>query len=198
MGSPSAAEMRESTRRILRLCLITAQRVGEVSGMTIDELDLSAGLWTLPAERSKNKRGHVIPLSAMAVAIINDQIADTVELASRRKRRAPVWVFPGPGARAATGATGIAQAVQHVEWGMPRWTPHDLRRTAATGMESAGISPFVVGHVLNHVSATKATVTSRVYARYDYLKEKTDALNLWSEKIASLLGEAETIKKRDR
>ena len=34
------ADMRESTRRIMRLCLVTAQRVGEVAGMMRDELDL--------------------------------------------------------------------------------------------------------------------------------------------------------------
>jgi hypothetical protein len=54
-------------------------------------------------------------------------------------------------------------------------------------MEEIGISPFVIGHVLNHVSATKATVTSRVYARYTYDKEKREALNLWAGKLAGIL-----------
>ncbi|TIW78037.1 MAG: integrase, partial [Mesorhizobium sp.] len=40
------ADMRESTRRILRLCLVTGQRVGEIAGMEHGELDLTRGLWT--------------------------------------------------------------------------------------------------------------------------------------------------------
>ncbi|WP_158595875.1 tyrosine-type recombinase/integrase [Oleomonas cavernae] len=43
------ANMRESTRRVVRLCLITAQRVGEVAGMTVEEIDFDRALWALPA-----------------------------------------------------------------------------------------------------------------------------------------------------
>ena len=49
-----AADMRDSTRRIIQLCLVTAQRVGEVAGMSRSELDLDAKLWVIPAARSKN------------------------------------------------------------------------------------------------------------------------------------------------
>lgn len=78
------ADMRESTRRIIRLCLVTAQRVGEVSGMTFDELDLDEKSWTIPARRSKNGREHAVPLSDMAINIIKEQIAATEEQARRK------------------------------------------------------------------------------------------------------------------
>jgi integrase len=71
--------------------------------------------------------------------------------------------------------------------GVEPFTPHDLRRTAATGMEEIGISPFIVGHVLNHVSVTKSTVTSRVYARYSYDKEKREALDLWADRLTGIV-----------
>jgi integrase len=190
------SDMRESTRRILRLCLVTAQRVGEVSGMTRAELDLAKGLWTIPAERSKNKREHVVPLSEMALDIICDQLAENEALAMRKGRAVPQWVFPGPGARAAVTAPAIAKAVARCSWGIADWTPHDLRRTAATGMEGAGVSPFIIGHVLNHVSATKATVTSRVYARYTYEKEKREALSFLAGKLAGILTGATVVPLR--
>jgi integrase len=183
----ASADMRESTRRILRLCLMTGQRVGEVSGMTRAEIDLEKAIWTIPAERSKNKREHVVPLSDTAISVIGEQIAESEALAKRKDRAMPQWIFPGPGARAAVTAPAIAKAVTRCEWGIAHWTPHDLRRTAATGMEGAGVSPFIIGHVLNHVSATKATVTSRVYARYTYDKEKAEALTLWAGKLAGIL-----------
>jgi integrase len=191
------ADMRESTRRILRICLITGQRVGEVAGMTRDELDLDERrMWTIPPARSKNKREHVVPLSDMAVQIIREQLAAADALAERKSRMASNFVFPGPGGRAAVTGASIPKAVKREEvtkrgvatiMGIAPWTPHDLRRSAATGMEEIGISPFVVGHVLNHISATKSTITSRVYARYDYAKEKREALDLWADRLAGII-----------
>jgi integrase len=81
--------------------------------------------------------------------------------------------------------------------GVPSWTPHDLRRTAATMMEEIGISPFIVGHVLNHVSVTKATVTSKVYARYDYMHEKRQALDMWADRLAGIFeGKGNIVPRR--
>src|SRR5690606_27288292 len=119
----------------------------------------------------KNKREHVVPLSAMAVEIIASQLADVEALCERKGRAVPPFVFPAPGCREAVTAASVPKAVKRLEkegriMGIAPWTPHDLRRTAATHMEEIGISPFIVGHVLNHVSATKSTITSRVYARY--------------------------------
>lgn len=190
------ADMRESSRRIIRLCLITAQRVGEIAGMMVDELDLNTAIWIIPPERSKNKREHVVPLSAMAMAIIREQLADVKALAERKGRAIPPFVFPGPGARAAVTGASIPKAIKREEVtkrglttiiGIAPWTPHDLRRSAATGMEELGISPFIVGHVLNHVSATKSTITSRVYARYTYDKEKREAADKWAERLQAII-----------
>jgi integrase len=180
-------DMREGTRCILRLCLVLAQRVGEVAGMTRGELDLESATWTIPPARSKNGRQHEVALSGMAVEIIRAQIADVDAMAKRKGRAAPPWVFPGPGARAATASAGVAHAVQRNEWSVQHWTPHDLRRTAATQMETLGVSPFVVGHVLNHISATRATITSRVYAKYAYSKEKREAVDLWATKLDEIV-----------
>ncbi|KQZ28664.1 hypothetical protein ASD50_19485 [Mesorhizobium sp. Root552] len=194
------ADMRESTRRILRLCLVTGQRVGEIAGMVRDEIDLDQRLWTIPPARAKNKREHVVPLSEMAVAIIREQLS-AVEALDERKGRVPTpFIFPGPGSRAAVTGASIPKAVKREEvtkretttiMGITPWTPHDLRRTAATRMEEIGISPFIIGHVLNHVSATKASITSRVYARYDYAKEKREALDLWAEQLRAIIAGAD-------
>ncbi|MFD9896890.1 tyrosine-type recombinase/integrase [Mesorhizobium sp. NPDC059025] len=199
------ANMRESTRRVIRLCLVTAQRVGEVCGMTVDELDLDASVWTIPPIRSKNKREHAVPLSPMAVKIIRDQLADVEALAERKGRAIPAFVFPGPGARAPVTGAAIAKAIKREEimkrqkatiLGVEPWTSHDLRRSAATHMEELGISPFIIGHVLNHVSATKANITSRVYARYDYMREKREALALWADRVAEIVSQVAQIAPR--
>ncbi|MBZ9674077.1 tyrosine-type recombinase/integrase [Mesorhizobium sp. ES1-3] len=196
-GALAHADMRESTRRVIRLCLVTAQRVGEVCGITVDELDLNAALWTIPPIRSKNKHEHAVPLSPMAIEIIRDQLADVKALAERKGRAMPAFVFPGPGAHAPVTGAAIAKAIKREEimkrgkatiLGVEPWTSHDLRRSAATHMEELGISPFIIGHVLNHVSATKASITSRVYARYDYMREKREALALWADRVTEIVG----------
>ena len=139
----------------------------------------------------------------MAVAIIRDQLEEADKLAKRKERKPSRYVFPGPGDRAATTGHAVAKAVKREEtkagtiMGAPAWTPHDLRRSAATHMEELGVSPFIVGHVLNHATVTKASITSKVYARYDYAREKREALDLWADRLAAIIvGKGEVVPLR--
>jgi integrase len=165
--------------------------------MTLNEVDFEKQTWTIPPSRSKNGREHAVPLSEMAIQIIREQIASSERQAMRKKRTKPVCIFPAPrGRRASMGGAAAAKAIKKTEQrlrgtvttvGVPPFTPHDLRRSAATHMEELGISPFIIGHVLNHVSATKASITSRIYARYTYEKEKRDALNWWADRLSNII-----------
>lgn len=188
------AKMWDGTANVLRLCLVTGQRVGEVSGMTDAELDLEGKVWSIPIERLKNgtrkdAEPHVVPLSDLAIAILTNQREARAALAKRKQRREPAFVFPSPGGRASITAAAVPRAVQASlpALGLERFTPHDLRRSAATHMEALGVSPFVIGHVLNHVSATRGTITSRIYARHDYASEKRHALDLWAAHLVALV-----------
>jgi len=64
------------------------------------------------------------------------------------------------------------------------FVPHDLRRTAATFMTRMGISRLVVGKILNHVESG----ITKVYDRYSYDEEKREALALWGDKVAEIIG----------
>jgi integrase len=66
----SSAQLWPDYRDATRLLLLTGQRRGEVAGMRWSELDLGRGLWTLPAGRTKARRQHVVPLPALAVALL--------------------------------------------------------------------------------------------------------------------------------
>ena len=55
---------------LVQLLALTLQRRNEVAGMHWDEIDLDKAQWILPAERSKSKRAHIVPLSKPAVQII--------------------------------------------------------------------------------------------------------------------------------
>jgi integrase len=173
---PKALPRSKNVQHIIKLCLLTGQRVGEVAGMRRDELDLEAGIWTIPSSRSKNKRAHTVPLSAAAMKVITSVLdGDYLFPGEHGVGALPVYTA-GCAIRRAQGRFGIAQ-----------WTAHDLRRTAVTNMAKLGVSPIVLGHVINHVSVTKAGVTLSVYSQYDYAKEKREALDLWAAHLEAIV-----------
>jgi hypothetical protein len=63
---------------------------------------------------------------------------------------------------------------------MQRFTKHDLRRTAMTGMTRLGVMRFIAQRVIGH----KEPGVGSTYDRYDYLAEKADALRRWAEAVA--------------
>jgi len=185
-GLPKSLARTKTCQRIIRLCLLTAQRVGEVAGMRRDELDLSARTWALPGSRTKNGHPHLVPLSELAMTIIREALADAGD---------SPFVFPCGAAPLAPHAVArtIARAQETGEdrpqgrFGIAHWTAHDLRRTALTKMAELGVAPIVLGHVANHRTTTKAGVTLSVYTRYDYAKEKRAALDLWADRLAAII-----------
>jgi integrase len=190
-GLPKALARSKACQRILQLCLLTAQRVGEISGMAIAELDVAKSSWTIPAARSKNKHAHTVPLSGAALEMITEAIAAAGEGAK--------FVFPDASGESLPGAA-VARTVARANeagdefpngrFGIAHFTAHDLRRTAVSQMAALGIAPIVLGHVINHRSVTKAGVTLAVYSHYDYAKEKAAALELWAERLAAITAAA--------
>jgi integrase len=70
--------------------------------------------------------------------------------------------------------------------GLPAWTLHDLRRTAATRMAKLNVPPHVVDRILNHVSGTIRGVAA-VYNRHGYLEERKAALEGWGRHVEDLV-----------
>ena len=163
-------------QRIVKLCLITAQRIGEVCGMLPTELDLRGREWRLPGSRTKNGHAHVVPLSNLALEIIKEAMDDA------GKDRA---IFPS--ASPVNVGNVIRRANVANRFGFPSWSPHDLRRTALTEMARLGIAPIVLGHVANHRTTTRSGVTLSVYSQYTYDKEKRAALDLWADRLAAIV-----------
>jgi integrase len=177
---PTALAKSVDCQRIIRLAVVTGQRVGEISGMTRAELDPRAREWRLPASRTKNEHPHVVPLSDMALGIIDEALADASE--SERLFALPAKVVPELVAKA------------QAEIGIDKWVPHDLRRTVLTRMAAIGVEPIVLGHVANHVGTTKAGVTLGVYVKHTYAAEKRRALDLWADQLAAIVSGEPTAK----
>jgi integrase len=66
------------------------------------------------------------------------------------------------------------------------WRLHDLRRTFATGCARLGVALHVVEKSLNHTSGTFGGIVA-VYQRHDFLPERTQAMEVWSQHITTLV-----------
>ena len=169
---------------IVKLLLLTAQRRDEIAGITWQEIDAKAAILTLPPPRTKNKRMHVVPLSAPALAIIQAQPQRALVNGKPRE-----LVF-GSGARGFSGwSKAKAQLDLRLRAGgkpLKPWRLHDLRRSAATGMAEIGILPHVIEAALNHISGHKAGVAG-VYNHARYDREVRAALELWAEHVMAIV-----------
>jgi integrase len=172
--------------QIAQLLLLTGARRDEIASGRWSEIDLEAKTWTIAKERSKNGVAHEIPLSDAAIAILKQlpRIGD----------RKDALIFSTTGLTAVSGFSRAKDAIDNVilaargaEVGAPdRWTFHDLRRTAASGMAGLGIAPHVVEAVLNHRSGTIKGVAA-VYNRYSYATEKRQALDAWARRLEAIV-----------
>ncbi|MFC6026885.1 tyrosine-type recombinase/integrase [Methylobacterium mesophilicum] len=161
--------------RIIRLLILTGQRRNEVARMVWDELDLEAGVWTIPAERAKNGRVHEVPLSEPAVAILRTcSMREGVPYLFGRNRTGPFSGFSAAKDR-------LDAAVQL----RTPWVIHDLRRTLATGMNDLKVPPHIVEAVINHVSGAKGGVAG-TYNWALYREEKREALDFWAAHVLKL------------
>lgn len=165
-------------RQFVPILLATAQRRGELAEMRWSEVDLDAKQWVIPAERSKNGKPHVVPLSPYALEALNEvpRFLDC-DYVFTTTRNSPV--------------SGFSKMLRRLSEGSQTsdWRLHDLRRTAASGMARAGVAPHVVEKVLNHISGTISGVAA-VYNRYGYDREKREALETWGEYLAQLSGQS--------
>jgi integrase len=159
-----------------RLILLTAQRPGEVLAMRWRDLerDSRGSWWNLPAELTKTNRAHRVPLSPQALAIIE---------ALRPLTESTGWVL----ASRADGKrlTWLSHSSARLRaWSeLPHFTPHDLRRTAATWLGRSGVRPDTIDQLLNHAAGR----ITRTYNRAGYDAEKRQAVILLGELVEGVL-----------
>jgi integrase len=159
---------------IVRLLILTACRLREISELCWSEIDFDKATITLPPSRTKNHRLHVVPLSAPALEILKGRARDEREL-----------VF-GRGTKGFGGWTkSKARLDERAKLSQP-WIHHDIRRSTATHLAALGVLPHAVEAVLGHVSGFRAGVAS-TYNKYAYESEKRQALNLWGQHVTALM-----------
>lgn len=172
--------------------MLTAQRRGEVTNMEWDQFNTKTKVWTIPRENTKSDRQHEVPLSDMAIYILENS------------RLLGNFVFTSAGTKPfenfTRSQTELYKRIKKIrkERGEPNmlpWRLHDLRRTAASGMAKLGVAPHVIEKTLNHTSGIISGVAA-VYNRHQYTKEVGEALALWESHIQEILEETSSEKSK--
>jgi integrase len=180
----------------VQLLLVTGQRRDEVASMTWGQLDVENRLWTLLAQSTKAKRRHEVPLSDLALAIM-ERIP--------RQEGSP-YLFT---TTLRTPISGFSRAknlidAKIVEWRRKPevdnmrpgdgttlpfddpWRFHDLRRTVATRLEADLSTPkALISAILNHAEGG----ATAVYTRGQLREQKFAAMQAWGRNLTTLFAQ---------
>jgi integrase len=160
-------------QKALRLLLLTGSRRSEVLSLEWSQLDLASGIWSKPPGMVKQKRLHIVPLSAPARAILAE-IRDEAEARSARTGL-PMsrWVFPAAGKRdAPIQEIKITWANVCKRAGIEDLHLHDLRHVFATYFASTGVGLPLIGRLLGH---SQARTTERYsHVALDPMREQVE------------------------
>ncbi len=127
---------------IIRLCMLTGARVGEVRTAQFDQFNLDYAIWSKPASTTKQRKIHRVPISQDVAAI--------VRLRQQAVPRGNPWLFPGETVGQPVKDISRFWARVQREAELPGVRIHDLRHTFASLLVSGGASLEMIGKLLGH------------------------------------------------
>ena len=168
----------EANRLSVKILLATAVRHGELHQARWEDLDLEAGIWTIPPQNSKTRKGFQQPLAPQVVRWfreLRDLAGDSPLVQPARMRgKAGMTVCY------ATLRTAIDPFCEAI--GIRRFTPHDLRSTCRSHLSLMGVSIPISERILNHSLGAML----QIYDQHDFLDERRMALDAWAAKLQRL------------
>jgi integrase len=164
----------------LKLVLITMVRKGEFTNATWDEIDFKKWTWTIPSERMKGSRAHVIYLPKQA----QDILVGLQMCAGGSEYLVPGrYNFRKPLSNAALNSLIdrtvkiINEDGEHIQG----FTVHDMRRTASTLLHEAGYPSDWIEKALAH----EQKGVRAVYNKAEYARQRAYMLQQWADMIDS-------------
>ena len=197
--------LQQETQLALWLCLGTACRIGELLMARWEHIDLDAGTWFVPRENTKTRVDWQVYLSDFALRHFKALHAITGVGDDKSE-----WCFPARHQKGHVNVKTVSKQVGDRQMQFKNrkplknrrndntlvlsngengeWTPHDLRRTAATMMQAMGVSLDVIDRCQNHVMP--GSKVRRHYMHHDYADEKRDAWGKVGTRMDAILAEA--------
>jgi integrase len=163
--------------RIIKLLLLTGCRREEIGGLKWSEVNLDAGLMSIPGTRTKNHRTLELPLPEVAIDILRS--------VPRQEDRDFVFGRFG-GAFSGWSATKLrldARIAMAAGKPIAAWRLHDLRRTMRSNLGKLGVRPDIAELAINHVKGG----VEAIYDRYRYQREIAAALAVWADRVLALV-----------
>lgn len=177
------ARLVKTTEIAIWLCLSCCTRIGETVKAEWEHVDLKEGVWFLPEANTKGKApAHTVYLSAFAIR----QFEALKAITGNSK-----WCFPSEddtchldvksptkqigdrqaALKASKPLTNRSKAADSLVLGSEKWTPHDLRRTGATLLQSLGVQQHIIERMTNHAEQNRML---RTYQRHNYAEEQRE------------------------
>lgn len=164
--------------RTLEFIILTATRSGEARGARWDEIDLSAKVWTVPAERMKRGVPHRVPLSDEAIAVLKKVEGLDKELVFPSAYKAPDG--------SAKAQSDMVFKALYKRMGREGFTTHGFRSSFRDWCsESAHADREIAEAALAHATGNSV---ERAYARSDLFERRRSLMALWGQFAAGRAG----------
>ncbi len=171
-------------RFAIRLLPLVFTRPGELRGARWSEIDLDGGVWSIPADRMKMGRPHVVPLSDQAVALLR-------ELEPYTQHADDGLLFPGRDRRKPMSEAAMNAALRRMGYSREQQTPHGFRHIASTRLHELGWDTRIVEMQLAHADRNSIRA---VYNKAQYLPERTAMMQAWADHMDMLkVGRADKV-----
>ena len=171
MRSLVMSNLSVATRCLIEWQLLTLVRPSEASGARWSEIEFEAKLWTIPAERMKAKREHIVPLSSQAIDILYIM----KPISAHRE-----FIFPSRNnPKHPMNSQTANAALKRIGYG-GKLVAHGLRSIASTAMNEAGHNADVIEAALAHADKNEVR---RAYNRSLYLEQREKLMQWWGNFI---------------
>ena len=171
MQTVATASIKRTTRCLIEWQLHTMVRPSEAAGTRWKEIDFENQLWTIPAERMKKKKEHMVPLTDQCIALL-----EIMRPMSGHREH----VFPADrNPRTHINSSTANVALKRMGYG-GKLVSHGFRALASTTLNEQGFDIDVIEAALAHTGKDEVR---NAYNRANYLARRKPVMEWWSNHI---------------
>lgn len=171
MNCLANASIKKVTRALIEWQLHTMVRPAEAAGTRWAEIDMDKKIWTLPPERMKKAREHLVPLTDQTLALL-----EAIKPISGNRE----FVFPADRDPRSHCSNQTANMALKRNGYKGKLVSHGLRSLASTTLNEQGFEPLLIEKCLAHSIGNEV---SQAYNRASYLEQRRELMQWWSEHI---------------
>ena len=164
-----------TTAIALHLLALLWTRTAELRKAEWREFDLDGAMWTIPAERMKRRRKHLVPLSRQALDLLKELRGIT---------GCGMYLFPNMRRpKDVMSATTLNRALEYMDFDTGDVTGHDFRATASTHLHEMKFRDEVIDVQLAHAKKSR---TDAAYNHAVYLDDRIAMMQAWGDYLDQL------------